>query len=240
MLQRAFVRLLPAALLSTIRRHPVRGTPPASKPLAVLALALLALLLGACAPSMVMGTVGRAETTAVSPVAVTGVASWYGPKFAGRRTANGEIFDPSQLTAAHRTLPFGTLVRVTNLATGANVVVRINDRGPFKDNRIIDLSRASADAIGLTARGVGTVRLEPLTLPAGALRLAVGSTLQGYQVESRLHPVGQLLLLRPGAGGDGVIVRVIGSSVPSESGADLLVAGAVFDELGGVADVSTD
>lgn len=189
---------------------------------------------------MVVGAAGRAEATAVSPRATTGVASWYGPKFAGRRTANGEIFDPTQLTAAHRTLPFGTLVRVTNLATRTNVIVRINDRGPFKGNRIIDLSRAAADAIGLTAMGVGSVRLEPLTLPQGTLRLAVGSSLQHYEVQSRLHPVGQLLLLRPGGGGKGVIVRVIGSTVPSEIGADLLVAGAVYDELGGVADVSSD
>lgn len=189
---------------------------------------------------MVVGAAGRAEATAVSPRATTGVASWYGPKFAGRRTANGEIFDPTQLTAAHRTLPFGTLVRVTNLATGKNVVVRINDRGPFKDNRIIDLSRAAADAVGLTGMGVGKVRLEPLTLPQGTLRLAVGSSLRHYEVQSRLHPVGQLLLLRPGGGGKGVIVRVIGSTVPSETGADLLVAGAVYDELGGVADVSSD
>ena len=88
-----------------------------------------------------------------------GVASWYGPKFAGRRTANGETFNPAELTAAHRTLPFGSLVRVTSSRTGKSVVVRINDRGPFHGNRVIDLSEAAASEIGLKARGSGTVEM---------------------------------------------------------------------------------
>jgi rare lipoprotein A len=89
-----------------------------------------------------------------------GIASWYGGKFQGRLTANGETFDTNQLTAAHRTLPFGTIVRVTSDINGRSVVVRINDRGPFVDNRVIDLSRAAADIIGLTAAGIGPVTLE--------------------------------------------------------------------------------
>ena len=89
-----------------------------------------------------------------------GVASWYGPNFNGRRTASGEVFDMYELTAAHRSLPFGTLVRVTRLDNGASVVVRINDRGPFKKDRIIDLSYAAALKIGLVASGTATVRLE--------------------------------------------------------------------------------
>ena len=88
-----------------------------------------------------------------------GVASWYGPKFAGRRTANGETFNPAELTAAHRTLPFGSLVRVTSSRTGKSVVVRINDRGPFHGNRVIDLSEAAASEIGLKTRGSGTVQM---------------------------------------------------------------------------------
>lgn len=88
-----------------------------------------------------------------------GEASWYGPKFAGRRTANGETFDPTELTAAHRTLPFGSLVRVTSNRTGKSVVVRINDRGPFHGNRVIDLSEAAASEIGLKARGSGRVEM---------------------------------------------------------------------------------
>lgn len=89
-----------------------------------------------------------------------GMASWYGGKFQGRLTANGEIFDTNKLTAAHRELPFGTIVRVTNTRNNRVVVVRINDRGPFVDDRVIDLSRAAADIIGLTAAGVAPVRLE--------------------------------------------------------------------------------
>lgn len=90
----------------------------------------------------------------------SGVASWYGAQFAGQSTASGETFDPAALTAAHRTLPFGTQVRVTLEATGQSVIVRINDRGPFSGGREIDLSRAAADAIGLTSRGTGRVTLE--------------------------------------------------------------------------------
>lgn len=90
----------------------------------------------------------------------SGVASWYGAAFAGQSTASGETFDPGALTAAHRTLPFGTQVRVTLEATGQSVIVRINDRGPYSGHREIDLSRAAADAIGLTSRGTGRVTLE--------------------------------------------------------------------------------
>jgi rare lipoprotein A len=94
---------------------------------------------------------------------LTGTASWYGPGFHGRRSASGEVFDQNALTAAHRTLPFGTQVRVTSQATGQSVVVRINDRGPFGHGRIIDLSAGAASRIGLRASGVGQVRLEVLS-----------------------------------------------------------------------------
>lgn len=87
----------------------------------------------------------------------SGLASWYGPGFHGRKTASGERFNTSALTAAHRSLPFGTRVKVTNLRTGRAVVVRINDRGPFVGGRVIDLSRASARAIGVA--GVAPVQL---------------------------------------------------------------------------------
>ena len=105
-----------------------------------------------------------AEPAFEAPTAVlgTGVASYYADQFNGRRTANGERFSNSDYTAAHRTLPFGTRVRVTNPANGASVVVRINDRGPFTRGRMIDLSRAAAQDLGLIQRGHGTVRLEQL------------------------------------------------------------------------------
>ena len=94
----------------------------------------------------------------------TGLASWYGGKFQGRLTANGEIFDTNTLTAAHRTLPFGSIVKVVNAETDDEVIVRINDRGPFVDGRVIDLSRAAADILGMTAQGVAPVQLEILHL----------------------------------------------------------------------------
>jgi rare lipoprotein A len=90
-----------------------------------------------------------------------GEASYYGPGFHGRRTASGERFDQGKLTAAHRHLPFGTEVKVTNLENGRSVRVEINDRGPFKRNRAIDLSRAAAQKIGITAKtGIAPVRIE--------------------------------------------------------------------------------
>ncbi len=93
----------------------------------------------------------------------TGQASWYGSE-GGSRTANGESYDPSGMTAAHRTLPFGTKVRVTSLKTGKAVVVRINDRGPFHGRRMIDVSAGAAQAIGIKNDGVGAVRMEILAL----------------------------------------------------------------------------
>ena len=88
-----------------------------------------------------------------------GVASYYGKRFHGRRTASGESFDMHAMTAAHRTLPFGTLVQVTNPRNGKSVTVRINDRGPFHGNRVIDVSRAAASELGLIGPGKGHVEL---------------------------------------------------------------------------------
>jgi rare lipoprotein A len=93
-----------------------------------------------------------------------GVASYYAEEFNGRMTSSGEKYDMNQLTAAHRTLPFNTRVRVTNESSGQSVVVRINDRGPFKNDRIIDLSLAAAKAISLITTGTAMVRLEVLSL----------------------------------------------------------------------------
>jgi rare lipoprotein A len=94
-----------------------------------------------------------------------GIASWYGPGFHGRRTASGEIYNMYAYTAAHKTLPLGTYVRVINLENGKSVVVRINDRGPFKKGRIIDLSYAAAKKIGMIEKGTARVRLEILSKP---------------------------------------------------------------------------
>jgi rare lipoprotein A len=88
------------------------------------------------------------------------MASWYGPGFYGGRTASGEVLRPGTLTAAHRSLPFGTLVRVTNLNNGRTAVVRINDRGPFHGGRIIDLAQGAASQLGVTSSGTAQVKLE--------------------------------------------------------------------------------
>jgi len=89
----------------------------------------------------------------------TGVASWYGPGFHGKKTANGEKFNKNRLTAAHKTLPFNTLVKVINTENGKSVTVRINDRGPYAKDRIIDLSEAAAKKIGITKTGTANVKL---------------------------------------------------------------------------------
>jgi rare lipoprotein A len=91
-----------------------------------------------------------------------GRASWYGPYHHGRKTANGEIFNMNALTAAHRTLPLGTRVKVTNLENGRAVVVRLNDRGPYIDGRIIDLSRKAAEVLGMAEKGLAQVSVEVL------------------------------------------------------------------------------
>ncbi len=105
----------------------------------------------------------------------TGLASWYGAQFNGRPTATGERFDMTALTAAHKTLPLPGLVEVTNLANGRSIVVRVNDRGPFAEGRIIDLSRGAAEALDLLQRGVGEVRVRYL---GRAPREGGGTTMQ--------------------------------------------------------------
>src|SRR3954453_10974753 len=126
---------------------------PESMTKASTALAITAIVLG-CA----LGATPAAAEEA-KPIQ-TGPASWYGPGFHGKRTVNGETFNTNDLTAAHKTLPFGTQVRVTNERTGKSVVVRINDRGPYAHGRVIDLSKAAAQAVGIS--GVGKVTLAAL------------------------------------------------------------------------------
>src|SRR5262245_66003415 len=121
-----------------------------------LSLALLALGVMGCAASHQMTPPQEAQV---------GVASYYGRAHDGRRTASGERFDMHAMTAAHPTLPFGTRVRVTNLTNGRRAVVRINDRGPHKGKRIIDLSYAAARELGLVGAGVAKVRLEVVGSP---------------------------------------------------------------------------
>lgn len=127
----------------------------------------------------------------------TGVASWYGDDFHGRKTANGEIYDMNALTAAHPTLPLPTYAYVTNLNNGRTVLVRVNDRGPYVDNRIIDLSRASAKALGIS--GLGRVRV----------RYAGHAPLDGNDARERRY-----LAQQPWMGGPGG--AAVASSAPPE------------------------
>lgn len=128
--------------------------------------AVLILLMAACAGPQVAP---RAPVHTAHPVSVgyqeTGDASWYGKPNHGRPTASGEIFDMYQMTAAHRSLPFGTWVLAENPTNGRSVKVRINDRGPIKGRRILDLSYAAARALGAIGPGVIPVRLRVISLP---------------------------------------------------------------------------
>lgn len=135
------------------------------------------------------------------PPVQVGKSSWYGAAFAGRPTASGEIFDPSRLTAAHRTLPLGAIVRVTNLDNGRSVVLRVNDRGPFVGDRVLDVSEAAARSLGFRARGIARVAIEwpPAHQPVdaggeywlqlGAFREAKAARRLAHRLERHAEPV---------------------------------------------------
>lgn len=115
----------------------------------------------------------------------TGIASWYGPNFHGKLTANGEVYDQNDVTAAHKTLPMPSFVRVTNLDNGRSIVVRINDRGPFVNGRIIDLSRQSAQLLGVIQNGTAKVRVQILPDESRA----IASALQGQGAGGNGSPI---------------------------------------------------
>jgi rare lipoprotein A len=122
----------------------------------------------------------------------TGLASWYGPEFHGRPTSSREVFDMNDLTAAHRTLPFGTHVLVTNLQNDRSVVVRINDRGPFVRGRILDLSYAAARVLGLVGPGTARVRLETLRSfapPSAGKAAAVWIQVGAFSVQENAYVI---------------------------------------------------
>ena len=148
-------------------------------PYAVLLL-LGAVILSACRPKIEPLPGGNVQT---------GIASWYGGEFHGKRTSSREVYDMNDLTAAHNTLPLGTFVAVTNLNNGKSVVVRINDRGPFIKNRVIDLSYAAARTIDLIGTGTAPVQIEVLAAispPLAALRFSVqtGAFIQRANAEA--------------------------------------------------------
>jgi len=122
--------------------------------------AIAATLLACAIPFGAAGALALDRSTVSQ--SISGTASWYGGRFHGRTTANGEQYNMHELTAAHRSLPFGTLVRVINKDNGRSVIVRINDRGPYVGRRIIDLSQAAASRIGMVNAGIASVVLEVL------------------------------------------------------------------------------
>lgn len=157
-----------------VNMMPVRSfgpiVPPLERPLGVslaraqrLAafFALSLFVLGTALPGDAVARAVKARTKKAKRE--SGVASYYGPEFAFRRTASGEMFDPKDMTAAHRTLPFGTRIRVTNLGNGRRVVLRVNDRGPYRKGRVVDVSHAAARKLGFSQRGIARVRIDVLS-----------------------------------------------------------------------------
>lgn len=208
---------------------------------------LLALILGGCAarrpavappaspPAPSSSTAAPSTTTARRPPRVSnaapgeytqvGIASWYGAPFDGRRTSDGEIYDMHDLTAAHRTLPFNSVVRVTNLTNGEQVNVRINDRGPFVADRIIDLSYSAARAIGMLGPGTARVQLDVVGGPdpsvgffavqVGAFQVKENADRLQKQLSARYAPVNITELDSP----SGTYYRVRAGRLPSEAAA---------------------
>ncbi len=167
---------------------------------------------------------------AVADYVEEGLASWYGVPFHGRRTASGETFDMEKRTAAHRTLPFDTIVRVTNLKNGRQADVRINDRGPFVEGRILDLSLAAARALDMVTDGVVPVRVKVLTGPheltsfyavqVGAFRSRENALQVSRQLETRYQPVFVQAFEAP----EGMLYRVRVGRLPSADAARELAA----------------
>lgn len=169
--------------------------------------ALLGLALSSCGEKRTVRAAVPPSITPSVPGVEVGVASWYGHPYHGRPAANGEIYDMEQFTAAHRTLPFGTLVHVVNLNNNKSVDVRINDRGPFVGDRIIDLSHAAARAIDMVGPGTARVRVEIAQMPAlpapgffavqvGAFQVRANAERLRAEMESRYGAAH--IVLRPG------------------------------------------
>jgi len=143
----------------------------------------------------------------------TGVASWYGRDFDGKPTANGETYDMHALSAAHKTLPLPTLVRVTNLENGRSVIVRVNDRGPFVKERLIDLSYAAAKELGYARKGTAHVRVQSLQLPPPTKQetLAMGAKLKAADHPNSVHVSSPDVLTAPATAASGKIFIQLGA-----------------------------
>lgn len=206
--------------------HNVAAHPPASTPAPQPAVS------SAKPPSPASGAPSAVERQPPIPgeYLEEGVASWYGIPFNGHRTSNGEIYDMHQFTAAHRTLPFGAIVRVTNLRNGKQTEVRINDRGPFVADRVIDLSLSAAQAIDMVGPGTAPVRLEMISganPSAGFFGVQVGA----FQIEDnaerlrdRLQPNYSPVNIAPYDSPNGLLYRVRVGRFPTESAAHQLAS----------------
>ena len=242
---RATTRLVLAtiaiALMSGCRHKaaPVAAAPPPALAPAV------SVAPPAVAPSAIANNATDEEFVASHPVIYSeeGLASWYGPPYDKRRGANGEIFDKDALTAAHRTLPMNSLIKVTNLSSGQSVVLRITDRGPFVPDRMLDLSLASAKAIGVWRPGVARVRVEVFAAPSpldtggrwcvqigafknekGALKLRDQLT-RKYQTAKVIEftgPTGHWVRIRPSQDDKGRAVEIAKELEPDEGQAYLV------------------
>ena len=196
-------------------------------------------------PATVADTQADADFVTSHPVIYKeeGLASWYGPPYDKRRGANGEIFDKDALTAAHRTLPMNSLIRVTNLSTGQAAILRITDRGPFVHDRMLDLSLASAKAIGVWRAGVARVRVEVFAAPSpldtggrwcvqvGAFKSEKGAFKLRDQLTRKYHtanvieftgPTGHWVRIRPQGDDKARAVEIARDLEPSEGEAYLV------------------
>jgi rare lipoprotein A len=196
-------------------------------------------------PATVADSPADADFVSSHPVISSeeGLASWYGPPYDKRRGANGEIFDKDALTAAHRTLPMNSLIKVTNLSTGQAAILRVTDRGPFVPDRMLDLSLASAKAIGVWRPGVARVRVEVFAAPSpldtggrwcvqvGAFKNEKGAYKLRDQLTRRYRtanvieftgPTGHWVRIRPQDDDKGRAVEIVRDLEPSEGEAYLV------------------
>lgn len=173
-----------------------------------------------------LACLGQAQNSNYSKI---GIASFYADKFEGRQTANGEIYYHVKKTAAHRQLSFGTIVKVTNLKNQKFVVVRINDRGPFVDNRIIDLSKSAAEDLGFVSEGLAKVKLEVIAnsndLPEKKTKIEISAKKNYYWLDSKLaNPKGKGVQV--GSYSDDENVLLLVSKLKSEFKTDVYVESA--------------
>jgi len=163
----------------------------AARAVAALLPVVVLLFTGCASTPRATRTIGVPPTRSTPANTIVGIASYYGKEYHGKTTASGEIFDMTKLTAAHRSLPFGINVRVTNLSNNHSVIVRVNDRGPFIAGRIIDLSLAAAQRLGMITAGLARVSVEPIESGKGEIRrtLSKAGNDAPFTTEAQQQPI---------------------------------------------------